>query len=76
MPGMNMTGPIGAGPGTGRCRGRCRNTVTSEAIGWGRDTACRAARQTGSGYGYNGRRRRMQSSSTQKQEKQGEFIDN
>lgn len=75
MPGMNRTGPIGAGPGTGRCMGRCRNTVSSEVTGWGRDTAGRAARQTRNGYGYSRKKRWMQSSSAQKQVKQGDFTE-
>lgn len=70
MPGFDQTGPMGQGPLTGRRRGRCRDTQTTqtektsgqnieskEVLGLGRSGRPRGGAGFGKGGGRGGRRR-------------------
>ena len=55
MPGQDQTGPTGAGPMTGRKRGRCaeEENTTPAGRGFGRGEGCRQGRGQGGGRGRN-----------------------
>lgn len=58
MPGFDGTGPLGQGPMTGGCRGRCVSAVDLPAAGRGANFGRRMGWNWGAGMGAGGRGRR------------------